>query len=222
MEILTILAWLKSHWKTVIKGICAASVAILLLWGCNTHRNNIKLSQELELAQNNIEAYQGLLDSSQQANNVLRLDIKNLQNEKDAALHRVDSIRRILKLKPKTISVAATQSQVINVNDSKGVEGGNIITILKDTTYQDSIKYNPLTTVYYTIGTDTVNIGLKVENDQYLYIYTSKEYKNPNKKFFKRLFTWDWKKIEKHKYAVYNTNDLVKTDNIRIVEAVTK
>lgn len=174
------------------------------------------------MAQNNIEAYQGLLDSSQQANNVLRLDIKDLQNQKDEALHKVDSIRRLLKLKPKTISVAATQSQVINVNDSKGVEGGNILTILKDTIYQDSIKYNPLTTVYYTIGTDTVNIGLKVENDQYLYIYTNRQYKNPNKNFFKRLFTWDWKKVDKHEYAVYNTNDLIKIDNIRIVEAVNK
>ena len=173
------------------------------------------------MAQNNIEAYQGLLDSSQQANNVLRLDIKDLQNQKDEALHRVDSIRRLLKLKPKTISVAATQSQIINVNDSKGVEGGNIITILKDTTYQDSIKYNPLTTVYYTIGTDTVNIGLKVENDMYFYLYTERQYKN-KKNFIKRLFTWDWKKINIHKYDIYNTNDIIKTDNVRVVEVINK
>ena len=173
------------------------------------------------MAQNNIEAYQGLLDSSQQANNVLRLDIKDLQNQKDEALHRVDSIRRLLKLKPKTISVAATQSQIINVNDSKGVEGGNIITILKDTTYQDSIKYNPLTTVYYTIGTDTVNIGLKVENDMYFYLYTERQYKN-KKNFIKRLFTWDWKKVTIHKYDIYNTNDIIKTDNVRVVEVINK
>lgn len=173
------------------------------------------------MAQNNIEAYQGLLDSSQQANNVLRLDIKDLQNQKDEALHRVDSIRRLLKLKPKTISVAATQSQIINVNDSKGVEGGNIITILKDTTYQDSIKYNPLTTVYYTIGTDTVNIGLKVENDMYFYLYTERQYKN-KKNFIKRLFTWDWKKVNIHKYDIYNTNDIIKTDNVRVVEVINK
>lgn len=173
------------------------------------------------MAQNNIEAYQGLLDSSQQANNVLRLNIKDLQNQKDEALHRVDSVRKLLKLKPKTISVAATQSQIINVNDSKGVEGGNIITILKDTTYQDSIKYNPLTTVYYTIGTDTVNIGLKVENDMYFYLYTERQYKN-KKNFIKRLFTWDWKKINIHKYEIYNTNDIIKTDNVRVVEITDK
>ena len=172
------------------------------------------------MAQNNIEAYQGLLDSSQQANNVLRLDIKELERQNDITLHKLDSIRNKLKLKSKSILTAATQSQVLNVNDSKGV-GGDLVTILKDTTYTDSLKYNDLTTVYYTIGRDTVNIGLDIQNEQYLYIYTIREYKN-KKNFFKRLFTWDWKKIDKHKYTVYNTNELFKSNNIRIVESTQK
>lgn len=172
------------------------------------------------MAQNNIEAYQGLLDSSQQANNVLRLDLKELENQNDITLHKLDSIRDRLKLKSKSILTAATQSQVLNVNDSKGV-GGDLVTILKDTTYTDSLKYNDLTTVYYTIGRDTVNIGLDIQNEQYLYIYTIREYKN-KKNFFKRLFTWDWKKVDKHKYTVYNTNELFKSNNIRIVESTQK
>lgn len=172
------------------------------------------------MAQNNIEAYQGLLDSSQQANNVLRLDIKELERQNDITLHKLDSIRNKLKLKSKSILTAATQSQVLNVNDSKGV-GGDLVTILKDTTYTDSLKYNDLTTVYYTIGRDTVNIGLDIQNEQYLYIYTTKEYKN-KKNFIKRLFTWDWKKVEKHRYVNYNTNELLKSNNIRIVESTTK
>jgi hypothetical protein len=76
-------------------------------------------------------------------------------------LHKLDSIRDRLKLKSKSILTAATQSQVLNVNDSKGVVG-DLVTILKDTTYTDSLKYNDLTTVYYTIGRDTVNIGLDI------------------------------------------------------------
>ena len=212
--------WLKSHWKAAVKGICVASVAFLLLWGINTHNKNIKLSQELEMAQNNIEAYQGLLDSSQQANNVLKLDIKDLKNQNDAALHRLDSIRNKLKIKPKTVKTAATQTQSIDVKQSKGV-GGDIISILKDTVYNDSIKYNNLTTVYYTIGKDTVSVGLKFQNDQYLYVYTTKEYKN-NKSFIKRLFTFDFKKITKTEYYVHNTNDLIKSSDVRVVEAISK
>lgn len=173
------------------------------------------------MAQNNIEAYQGLLDSSQQANNVLRLDIKDLQNQHDITLQKLDSVRNKLKIKAKTIETAATQSQVLNVNDSKGV-GGDLSVILKDSTYTDSLLYNSLTKVYYTIGKDTVNIALDIQNDQYLYIYNEKQYKNPNKNFIKRLFTWDWKKVTKTWYKIYNTNDLIKTDNVRVVEATAK
>lgn len=217
MNIITILTWLISHWKVAVKGICGASVAFLLFWGINTHNNNIKLSQELEMAQNNIEAYQGLLDSSQQANNVLMLDIKDLKNQNDVTLHKLDSVRDKLKIKPKTVKTAATQTQSIDVIQSKGV-GGNIISILKDTIYKDSINYNDLTTVYYTIGKDSVSIGLRLQNDQYLYVYNTKEYKN-KKSFIKRLFTFDFKKITKTKYVIHNTNDLIKTDSVRVVEA---
>ena len=217
MNIITMLTWLASHWKAAVKGICAASVAFLLIWGVNTHNNNIKLSQELEMAQNNIEAYQGLLDSSQQANNVLMLDIKDLKNQNDVTLHKLDSVRDKLKIKPKTVKTAATQTQSIDVIQSKGV-GGNIISILKDTIYKDSMNYNDLTTVYYTIGKDSVSIGLKLKNDQYLYVYNTKEYKN-KKSFIKRLFTFDFKKITKTKYVIHNTNDLIKTDSVRVVEA---
>ena len=79
------------------------------------------------------------------------------------------------------------------------------------------MNYNYLTTVYYTIGRDTVNIGLDVQNEQYLYIYTTREYKN-KKSFFKRLFTLDFKKINRTQYKIENSNDVIKTDSVRVVE----
>ena len=169
------------------------------------------------MAQNNIEAYQGLLNDSQQANNVLRLDIKDLKNQNDSVLHKLDSVRAELNIKPKRVQVAATQSQSINVIESKGV-GGDITTILKDTTYNDSIKYNDLTTVYYTIGKDTVSIGLDIKNEQYLYLYSTREYKN-KKSFLKRLFTFDFKKVTKTRYNIVNTNDLIQSGDVRVVES---
>ena len=206
-----------NHQKIAFKAICAASVALFIAWGVYTHKQNIKLSQELEMAQNNIEAYQGLLNDSQQANNVLRLDIKDLKNQNDSVLHKLDSVRSKLNIKPKRVQVAATQSQSINVIESKGV-GGDITTILKDTIYNDSIKYNDLTTVYYTIGKDTVSIGLNIQNEQYLYIYSTREYKN-KKSFLKRLFTFDFKKVTNTKYNIVNTNDLIQSGDVRVVES---
>ena len=212
--IITILKYLLKHRKTLFKAISGLCVGLLLCWGITLHNQNKKLSQSLETAQNNIEAYQGLLSDSQQASNVLKLTVEQLQNSKDSVLHKLDSVRKELKIKPKQIHTAATQTQVLNVIGSKGV-GGNII--VKDSIYTDSILYNPLTKVKYTIGNDTVNIAIDLRNEQYLYVYTKREYKN-KKNFFKRLFTLDFKKVTKYKYNIVNTNDLLKSKDVRIVE----
>lgn len=168
------------------------------------------------MAQNNIEAYQGSLAGSQQANNVLKLTVDELQTQNDKLIRDLDSVMHKLNIKEKQVSVAATQTHVINVNGSKGVQG-DIITILKDTTYRDSIKCNDLTTIRYTIGKDTIDIDVDIKNTQYLYLYTDREYKN-KKSFIKRLFTFDFKKVNKYKYAIENTNDLLKLQDVRIVE----
>ena len=203
-----------TNYKSVVKTILAASIGLLLVFSINTCQNNKKLTRSLEQAQNNIEAYQGLVSSSQQANGVLRLDISQLKESQDSLLQKIDSVREANKIKAKEITTAATQTQVLNVNKSKGVRG---IILPKDTIYKDSIQYNNLTTVYYTIHKDSINIGINLKNTQYLYIYTKKEYKN-KKNFFKRLFTLDFKKVIKYKYTITNTNDLLKQKDVRIVE----
>ena len=213
--ITTILKYLLKNRKTLFKAISGLCVGLLLCWGITLHNQNKKLSQSLETAQNNIEAYQGLLSDSQQASNVLKLTVEQLQNSKDSILHKLDSVRKELKIKPKQIHTAATQTQVLNVIGNKGV-GGNII--VKDSIYTDSILYNPLTKVKYTIGNDTVNIAIDLRNEQYLYVYTKREYKN-KKNFFKQLFTLDFKKVTKYKYNIVNTNDLLKSKDVRIVES---
>lgn len=170
------------------------------------------------MANNNIEAYQDALNGAQQASGVLRLDMKKIKDYNDELVQQLDSVRKTEKLKSKEIQVAATQKQIINVIKSKGV-GGDIITILKDSLYKDSLQYNNLTKVYYTIGKDSVNIKLDVQNTQYLYVYKHREYKN-KKNFFKRLITFDWKKKDVYKYKIRNTNDILKEDSIRIIEAI--
>lgn len=212
----TILTTLVVHRNKLIKAFIGLSVALLLGWGLMLNKQNKKLSESLERAQNNIEAYQGSLAGSQQANNVLKLTVQELQNYNDNLVNKIDSVRKELNIKTKQLNAAATQTQVINVNQGKEVVG-DIITILKDNVYSDSIKFNDLTTVKYTIGKDTVNIGLDVHNTQYLYIYADREYKN-KKSFIKRLFTFDFKKVNKYKYNTVNTNDLIKVDGVRVIE----
>lgn len=217
---MTIITWLINHWKIAAKAIFLASVGLLLIYGINTHNKNKKLSEELELAQNNIEAYQDAVNGSWWASNVLKLDLAKMSEQNDSLLQELDKVRKEAGIKPKELTAAATQTQTVYVSNSKEVEG-DIITILKDSIYSDSLQYNDLTKIYYTIGKDSVNIALDLKNTQYLYIYKHREYKN-KKNFFKRLITFDWKKITKYKYQIINTNDLIDTKDVRVVETIDK
>lgn len=213
-----ILSKIKNNYKTLLNAICGLLIAFCIASGIFYRNKANRLSQELKMANNNIEAYQDALNGAQQASGVLRLDMKKLKDYNDKLVQQIDSIRKTEKLKSKEIQVAATQKQIINVNKSKGV-GGDIITILKDSVYNDSLQYNNLTKVYYTICKDSVNIKLDVQNTQYLYVYKHREYKN-KKNFFKRLITFDWKKKDVYKYKIHNTNDILKEDSIRIIEVI--
>lgn len=214
-----ILGLLVTQKNKLIRAILGLSVALLMAWGITLSCENKKLSKSLEMAQNNIEAYQGSLQGSQQANNVLQLNVNELQQYNDKLVHQLDSVRDKLNIKPKHVKTAATQTQTINVIGSKKTKQ-DIITVLRDTVYNDSIRFNDLTLVQYTIGKDTVSIGLNINNTQYLYVYTDKHYKN-KKSFLKRLFTLDFKKVTTTNYKIENTNDIIQTDSVRVIE-VTK
>lgn len=217
-----ILSWLMSHKKIAFKALLSLLVGLLVVFSINIYKHNKRLSKSLEMAQNNIEAYQGILNGSQQANNVLKLDMSQLRNINDSLIQKIDSVREQLKLKPKVIKTTATQTQTIYVTASKGVRGQDIIkTIQRDTVYKDTIQINPLTKVNYTIGKDTVSVNLDIKNQQFLYVYKHRQYKN-KKSFIKRLFTLDFKKVDMYKYQIVNTNDIIKTSDVRVIEAIDK
>lgn len=217
-----ILSWLISHKKIAFKALLSLLAGLLIVFSINIYKQNKRLSKSLEIAQNNIEAYQGILNGSQQANNVLKLDMSQLRNINDSLIQKIDSVRQQLKLKPKVIKTTATQTQTIYVTASKGVRGQDIIkTIQSDTVYKDTIQINPLTKVNYTIGKDTVSVNLDIKNQQFLYVYKHRQYKN-KKSFIKRLFTLDFKKVDMYKYQIVNTNDIIKTSDVRVIEAIDK
>ena len=215
---IAIMQLIKNNWRMLRNIVFGLLVASSLSFGIFYHNKANKLSEELKIANNNIEAYQDIVNDSQQASGVLKLDMNKLKEYNDKLIQQIDSIRKQNKIKSKELQVAATQKQILDVNKSKGV-GGDIITIIKDSTYNDSIQYNNLTKIYYTIGKDSVNVRLKLNNTQYLYIYKHKEYKN-KKNFFQRQFTFDWKKKYVYKYKIHNTNDLLKEDSVRVIESI--
>lgn len=207
---------LLSNYKTLFRAVFGLSVAILLSWCVFLHVQNKKLSEGLETALNNVEVYQSIANNEIDQNGVLKLTVDQLKHSNDSIVCKLDSAIKANKTKRSVINTAATQTQTLYVNGGKGVQG-DLRTILVDSTYTDSLKYNNLTTVYYTIGKDTVDVTIDLKNTQYLYTYTKKYYKN-DKSFLKRLLTLDFKKVRRTEYKIENTNDLINTSDVRVIE----
>lgn len=214
--ILKLMGQLKNHKRLAAELILGALLALSVGYGTVIHKQNKSLSESLELAQNNVEAYQDMLADSQQAVGVLKLDMTKLSESNDKLIQKLDNVRKENKIKVSGLETAATQTQSLLVTNSKGVQG-DLVEILVDDIYEDSIQYNDLTSVYYCIARDSVKMTIDLKNTQYLYTYKTREYKN-KKSFLKRLFTLDFKKVDRYKYTIVNTNDLLKESDIRIIQ----
>lgn len=214
--ILKLINQLKNHKRLAAELVLGALLALSVGYGTVVHKQNKSLSESLELAQNNVEAYQDMLTDSQQAVGVLKLDMIKLSESNDKLIQKLDSVRKENKIKESGLETAATQTQSLLVTNSKGVQG-DLVEILVDDIYEDSIQYNDLTNVYYCIARDSVKMTIDLKNTQYLYTYKTREYKN-KKSFLKRLFTLDFKKVDRYKYTIVNTNDLLKESDIRIIQ----
>lgn len=216
--ITTILSLLTSVMKKVsFKAICGLAVALSIAFNIFLWKRNNKLSESLEMAKNNIESYEGALFDKAERNRALRFDVEQLQNSNDKLIQQLDSVIKSNKVKPSKVQTAATQTQEILVTSSREVDGESIQINTPTKHYKDSIHFNEYTIVSYDITEDTIDIELSIKNTQYLYTYKEKEWKN-KKSFFKRLFTLDFKKQWKYNYQIVNTNDIIETSDVRVIE----
>lgn len=181
-----------------------------MLYGIIVHNKNLKLLESLNKAEQNIEVYQELYNS-QQTSNVLQLKPKDLENNLDPVVNNLIISAKKSNIKPKDIKTAATETQTILVNSKEPIR------ICVDTLYQDSIIYNKYTKLYYTIHKDTMSTILDIKNKQDLIVYSKRVYKN-KKSFIKRLLTLDFKKVNKIQFDLKNSNDLIKTDSVRVIQ----
>lgn len=172
------------------------------------------LNDDLDNKINNIEAYEGMLNDAYTSNNVLRLNMSTLSASNDNLLNKLDSVRKELKISDKALRTAVAQKNTIVVSEK------DTITINDSCEFKKTFKPNDLTMLKIELKQDSLQYELKIENDVFLYIYGDKDWRNKNKKFFKRLFTWDWKKTIYYKYEVVNTNPLIQVGKTRIIENI--
>ena len=185
---------------------------VLLVSSFALFKSNKTLKSELATEKNNIESYQGILAKSDSSNKVLQLDITNIKQQNDNVLQKVDSVMKSNKIKAKDVKTITHVTQTVKVIKDTTV-------VLKDSSFITTLQPNDLTKITVSLEKDSLGVSLDIKNDQYLYIYTKKEYKNKNKNFLQRLFTLDFKKVKSVQYELRNTNNIIKNSDVRIVEA---
>lgn len=196
----------------VLKIIPWLLTVILFVLSYSLFKSNKSLKNELVTANNNIESYQGIAAKQVESNKVLTLDISELKNQNDLALQKIDSVMVSSKIKASTVkTITMTTQQIKTSRDT--------IVVIKDSTFNTVIQPNSLTRIDVSLHKDSLRVGLDIKNDQYLYVYTKKEYKNKNKNFFKRLFTLDFKKVKSVNYEIHNSNTLIQNNDVRVIES---
>lgn len=160
--------------------------------------------QEVARYESNIKYYQSAVSGYRDENRVLRLNTDDLRHSNDSMIVRMEKLKKSLKTaknKPGDVSIgivtdiAATDtSMIVNKTEFK-----------LDTT----ILYNEYTYSKIKIDKDTLVSKIGVSNEQDLFIYESREYKNKYKNKFIRFLHLDWKKETLYRYNIKNSNDLI-------------
>ena len=160
--------------------------------------------QEVARYESNIKYYQSAVSGYRDENRVLRLNTDDLRHSNDSMIVRMEKLKKSLKTaknKPGDVSIgivtnieASDTSKIINKTEFK-----------LDTT----ILYNEYTYSKIKIDKDTLVSKIGVSNEQDLFIYESREYKNKYKNKFIRFLHLDWKKETLYRYNIKNSNDLI-------------
>lgn len=162
---------------------------------------------------NNRRYYEALVGGATEDNRVLQLNISDLTHSNDSVIQELNETRKSLKIKDNALKQALSNTTVIN---------DTTIVMIPDSVKRNcdfTVELEPNEQTYFKVTriNDSIEHIAKIQNKQDLFIYTTKEYRNPNKKFFKRLFTWDWKKDEIDRYEIVNSNPLLEITETRII-----
>lgn len=212
MPVLTILKLIVQFLK---KHLLPTVLVVLLFLAVYLFRQNKKLNQEVNNKQANIEAYQGIINKSNSSNNVLKLDIEDLQDQNDKLLNEIDSIGKKLKVKSSNVKLVAGITQKVDTVVSAPLPAKVIL--VKDSCRLDkTLQMNAQTSIRVKLA-DSLSVSLNLRNLQVLFVENKRQYKR-KKNFIKRILTLDFKKVTTTTYEIYNTNDLIKVEDTRVVE----
>lgn len=200
-----------------VKLILYAILALLTIGGAfviyNGYIDYKRIKVELIAEKSNVRAYENIVTGLENDKRVLSLSTVDLRQSNDKMINTINSLRKSLKLpenKPGDVTVGT--STTIDVIDTVIIQ--NPCDFKLDTT----INYNEFTSNSIKIEKDSLFSSIKVNNSETLFVYTSREYVNGYKNGWIRFWHFDWKREDIERYAIENSNKLIKVDAVRVIK----
>jgi hypothetical protein len=162
---------------------------------------------------NNMIAYEEIISKKDSANRVLQLNRDDLKHSNDQMIISMESMRKSLKRpanKPGDLSTGISTS----IRDTDTIRIDNKVDFKLDTI----VKFNDLTKVGIKIEKDSLISTIDINNTEFLYVYSTREYVNQYKNGWNRFWHFDWKKEDINRYDIKNTNDLIKVGEVRVIK----
>ena len=207
--ILKIVNWFTKNFKVV----AVSFIMLLTAISFYMHNQLEYKDKQINALQNNIEFYQSVSENEHNRNIVLQMTVDELNQSKDSLLQQITKIQKQLDIKNKKL----ISTNVINTQIKDSIK-----TIIKpiDRDFIKELNLNQLTTITVSRIDSTLSVKLDLQNQQILFIEDTKEYKKKYKNGFIRFLHLDWRKKHVRKYNIYNSNDLIKITDSRIVEII--
>lgn len=137
-------------------------------------------------------------------------DLKRVQKElkiKDKDLAGAQAIVSVLK-DSLTVKIprdtSKTQQKVLNCD------------------FHVTVRHNAQTVIDITSIGDNLTVKPYITDSIFVYYYNERQYLNPDKGFFRRVFTWDWDKKTVTYHQLKRTNKLFKTEDAIFIEIINK
>lgn len=192
-----------------LKQIIVSGLILLILGSVTTvlytkYKNAVNENDRLRT---NLEYYQSRYSQGDSTNIVLRHTAAELSSSRDSLIQKVDSLRKELGLKPKSVQTIVYTETVLRdtIRD----------TIPVTLNFTATVKPNSQTSIEVIRQDSSLTVIPDIRNEQTVFVYTEKKYKY--KCWFSRLIHFNFKKFRTDKYIIENSNDLIKTGESRVV-----
>ena len=204
-KLLNFINILKSSFQTIAVVIIMILTAFLFI----QHQQLKDTQNYLDKVQNNYEYYMNKSSGIEQQNKILQFTINDYKETNDSLIAEIKATQKKLKIKEKELRQTQLQKQEIKYDTTL---------IVKSDDFELEIKPNSLTSIIINKKDSLLTHQLSIKNTQTLYVTNKRVYKNKYKNWFVRLLHFDWKKKDKIKYQIHNSNSLIEITDSRMIE----